>query len=481
MPRFNEHGEITEVYRPWFDQTRTVFQHCADGRCVILLSNGEVVREHAANVVLGSGHGGWVAWEKHPEGAFDFLGRTFPLGVPLAIGPDNAIALKLDHFSTGPFEVIQASGERWRLSDSDIYGVQLLGNKQAIWMGVDRHVRANFPAVLPTRLCWGARYCRGIFLVQDIETGSLVLDGHVLRPSGDYFFFDLFWTGTAWRVTYAPNEADVNPVLVDISPEELAALPLVRSSSSEPPIVVPKPEPKPEKPVYQRISPDYSAHILKCTELFPAEWDRANKEKHGSRTDEFIRLCASYLHTYVDKNVGNNGKRGGDELSQDALAYKNDSAPGGAEVIDVIIGAGHKPTWSDATIPPMPHPQGRPEVPDGVLGKFIQPAIMAEKPGTGTGTGTGETPAQTSPASSVDAAVRAIVLEITTPLKAEIAALKVQLAARQAQPTFPKRIALRNKFSGKLLCRDENQGGLIHANDRDAAGDWEDWGVEVLE
>lgn len=283
---------------------------------------------------------------------------------------------------------------------------------------------------------------------------------------------------------------------------ELWALPPVVPEEPKP---GPKPQPKPEKPVYQRISPDYSAHVAKCAEMFPAAWDRANKEKHGSRTDEFIRLCASYIHDKVDPKVGNNGKRGGDELSADALAYLNASAPGGAEVIDVIVGAGHKPTWSDATIPPMPHPQGRADVPEGVLGKFIAPAPFVDGGDPGdendarkphpyeAGEHDGGTcdicgqprsaaihqvvqPGPVPSGSGLDATVQRMIAAAVAPLSAKIAAL-------EARPTgggggsFPSKIALKTAHGKYLSAQDD---GSVVA-DREHVGAWETFNTEAQE
>lgn len=127
---------------------------------------------------------------------------------------------------------------------------------------------------------------------------------------------------------------------------------------------------------YQRISPDYAHVVRDVAARFPQLWEAARERPDGSRDHGFIKRLAWELHK-IDPNIGLNGKRGSLVLSADALAYKNYSAPGGAEVIDVIVGADHSPTWQDVTIPPsLEHPQG-------VAGRFIQPERPEGEPEQG--------------------------------------------------------------------------------------------------
>jgi hypothetical protein len=123
---------------------------------------------------------------------------------------------------------------------------------------------------------------------------------------------------------------------------------------------------------YQRISPNLEHLVRTIATSYPDLWEAARERADGSRDKAFIKRLAWELNQ-VDSNVGLNGKRGTDDISADALAYKNASAPGGAEVIDVIVGSTHTPSWQDATLPPCPHPKCDPAVPNGVLGKFIMP------------------------------------------------------------------------------------------------------------
>lgn len=109
--------------------------------------------------------------------------------------------------------------------------------------------------------------------------------------------------------------------------------------------------------------PNYASEVQFVRELYPEAWACA----HTSRAcaEDFVKLVASYLHYEVDPQVGLNGKRGGEELSQDVIAYpsangKSRDVNTGAmlAVIDFIGGAGGpNPTvtwgevWDPANIP----------------------------------------------------------------------------------------------------------------------------------
>lgn len=210
---------------------------------------------------------------------------------------------------------------------------------------------------------------------------------------------------------------------------------------------------------YQRQSPDYTHHVAVAAARYPAEWDRADKNKHGGqRTDEFIRLLARDLHA-IDPRVGLNGKRGGDEISLDALSYINPTAPGGGvEVIDVIVGSTHQPAWQDVTFA------------DGsVAGKYIAPdGEVTPGPGPSPGGGFVSVPSW--------AAFEALQSSFEA-LQAEVEVLKTSVAALQNHPAaaFPARIALRTAH-GKYVVAEPDQS--IKAN-RDAAGSWETFDVEA--
>ena len=171
---------------------------------------------------------------------------------------------------------------------------------------------------------------------------------------------------------------------------------------------------------YQRRSPDYTSLVADVARRFPFEWERAREGPDGHREDAFIRRLAWELHK-IDPNVGLNGKRGTDVISSDALSYLNPSGPGGVEVIDVIVGATHSPTWQDVTMPPSAaHPEGVP-------GKFILPVDPAGSAGISTGA-----PGVGSPAAAT-LTITADLSAVLAPLRAEIAALRVIVDTQQQE------------------------------------------------
>jgi hypothetical protein len=218
---------------------------------------------------------------------------------------------------------------------------------------------------------------------------------------------------------------------------------------------------------YQRISPNHSAWVKEIADAHPVEWEAARKREDGHRDDRFIRILAFALHQR-DSNIGLNGKRGGDEISRDALAYKNPTAPGGCEVIDVIVGATHTPAWQDVTIPP-----GSPGAPGGVLGKFIQPIDPSVDGGTIDG---GSTPARLT----IDIApALAPLQQQLAQLTREVAALKQQLAEAQPNRAVPSRFkAAMKSVHGKFVALTPE--GKVEAN-RDTVGGWETITFERLD
>jgi hypothetical protein len=207
---------------------------------------------------------------------------------------------------------------------------------------------------------------------------------------------------------------------------------------------------------YQRISPDRTSWVQEIATKYPAQWEGARKRADGSRDETFVRILAYELNLR-DPNIGLNGKRGSDVISTDALAYKNASAPGGAEVIDVIIGSTHSPAWQDVTLPP-----GSPGLPDGVPGKFIQPVKPA-----GIG-GPAPEPANPSPGIDLGPALAPLREQIAQ-LTREVAALKQQLA--NAAPGMPKSFKASMKtVHGKFVAFTDKEKV---EPDRDSVGPWE--------
>ena len=211
---------------------------------------------------------------------------------------------------------------------------------------------------------------------------------------------------------------------------------------------------------YQRISPDRTSWVQEIATKYPAQWEGARKRADGSRDETFVRILAYELNLR-DPNIGLNGKRGSDVISTDALAYKNATAPGGAEVIDFIIGSTHSPAWQDVTIP-----VGSPAVPAGVLGKFIQPVRPAE-----LGNSISNPASPTSIIIDLAPSLAPLQQQIAE-LTRDLAAIKQQLASAQAPaPSMPRRFKASMKSdSGKFVALTPD--GKVEAN-RDSVGGWE--------
>lgn len=227
---------------------------------------------------------------------------------------------------------------------------------------------------------------------------------------------------------------------------------------------------------YTRISPDYTDRVADVARRFPAEWEAARKDTNGHRNPAFIRRCAFELHKH-DANIGLNGKRGTDEISTDALSYKNATAPGGVEVIDVIVGSTHSPAWQDVTK-------------EGVLGKYIEPTSpdgVVTPPSTPGTPGTPTTPPD--PGSSLADLDDILDERIAARVQAVVSRLEARIAQLEARPVvepvkLPTRVALRSEATGYLLCVDldrSSDGWIIHAANREAAGQYETFALQVVE
>lgn len=189
---------------------------------------------------------------------------------------------------------------------------------------------------------------------------------------------------------------------------------------------------------YQRQSPDYTWLVQAVAREFPAEWEAARKVGDSRTSDAFIRRLAWIGHQQ-DTRIGLNGKRGSDTLSLDALSYRNDTAPGGVEVLDVIT-SDHRAAWQDVTKPPAPDPAADPAVPGGVLGKFIQPTDPGNAAPAGGGGGGG----------GLDAQLAAAVARIA---QLELRCVKLEDA----------NVALRHDLEGVVLLDELNErlGSLV--------------------
>jgi hypothetical protein len=125
---------------------------------------------------------------------------------------------------------------------------------------------------------------------------------------------------------------------------------------------------------------NHLSHVAAAAERWPDEWRTAHT--NSSRTEDFIRLLASFLHHEIDPNVGLNGKRGNpNDISDDALAVFDpngdvvDRTGRRMIIIDCIIGAGGpdpRPGWSSvggpspgAWVQPARIHDAQPVPPDG--------------------------------------------------------------------------------------------------------------------
>lgn len=193
---------------------------------------------------------------------------------------------------------------------------------------------------------------------------------------------------------------------------------------------------------YQRQSPDYTELVRKFAAEYPKEWDLANKEKHGERTDHFVKRFA-YEANKVDIRIGLNGKRGNPfDISRDAVAYKNSTVPadlGSCEVIDIIVGSSHKPAWQDVTLP-------------NVAGAWVQPVNPDNW----------EIPGNSNPNSG------------NGDLQSQIDELKKLL---EKTIKIGDKINLKSQdwdgIKGRYVCSEKDNNGRLIAN-RDDVGSWEE-------
>lgn len=378
----------------WVTDDLLIYQICRGGVCVLETfdaRNGLVteVADAGANEIAAGG-GVWAAW-RAGFGLFTSFGLHLPDAGPATVGPDGVIAYKPQHQSFGPVVMRAPDGSTRTLIDTAPRDLQLLGGDRAIWAFHDSRIGVSgipLPVTLdstgglwrPRAVSvegewWALYFHNSARLVLHPFTSTR---GYVLHQGVNAFGHDLVAEGSVITVGFAWNEGeqpgDERRVVINIRSAARVEL------AGGPVIVIPDPDPKPEVPVYERISPDY-AHLVAAAALkYPDAWEATRERPDGSKDGTFVQLLAADLHA-IDPKVGLNGKRGGDEPSTDALAYLNPSGPGGVEVIDVISG-GHQPQWVDVTIPPPPHPQSRPDQPNGIPGKFIAPSGASPAPVT---------------------------------------------------------------------------------------------------
>ena len=106
--------------------------------------------------------------------------------------------------------------------------------------------------------------------------------------------------------------------------------------------------------------PNYQSDVEQCARDYPLEFQVCHRVGHPQRYD-FIKILAKRLHA-KDKNVALNGKRGGTEISMDALNILCDAAdsegrtPDGQPcvVVDVVSSAGALPPYTNTNREPRP-------------------------------------------------------------------------------------------------------------------------------
>jgi len=133
----------------FFEDKQVVYQMCLPD-CALYMHNVDTGTKKQISPVGGNtvraGGGVWAAWlaPNFPDPAYRGLrissggfGTGMDVHLPQSalhtVGPDGAVAIKEDAQSFGPHYVREKNGDEWELSGGDIYDVQLLGNRQAVW------------------------------------------------------------------------------------------------------------------------------------------------------------------------------------------------------------------------------------------------------------------------------------------------------------------------------------------------------------
>jgi hypothetical protein len=253
------------------DDDTVIYQVCGDvtvnnGGCILgtlNLRNGQraTVSDRGANAVYGGG-GVWVAW-LGGYGTYTSTGQVFPSSAPGAVGPDGSIALKVDYYSYGPWDVLERNGSRWRLTDGDAYGVQLLGNGRAVWYeGGALHTRGlPAPQSLPGVTWWTrTTFVNGSpwIMYQSANAGGKLvvhpytsLEGYVITQGNDTFGPDFVQLGNKLRIAYGaregeqPGEVVVTDVDLSAPRTNLSTLIAPPPATIPPPVIVTPPTPAP--------------------------------------------------------------------------------------------------------------------------------------------------------------------------------------------------------------------------------------------
>lgn len=357
-----------------------------------------VVADRGANAAYGGG-GVWVAW-LGGYGTYTSTGQFFASSTPGAVGPDGAIALKVEYNSYGPWDVLERNGSRWRLTEGDAYGVQLLGNGRAVWYeGGALHTRGlPAPQSLPG-VTWWARtaFVNGSpwIMYQSANAGGKLvvhpyasLEGYVITQGNDTFGPDFVQLGNKLRIAYGAREGEqpgeVVVLDVDLSAPRtnLSAL-IVTAPTVPPPVIVTPPAP----PVQTTQAPDRRSVVVDVMRAHP-EINTCDEDKRGAIVD----LAAQQLNGGAKQPWGrkSRGKPNGDVAvnpNTDGLTFLR--GDGRFEIIDVISGAGAcGATWDNAGVfdqggngwwaPPQGVSVAQPPTPAPPSGDFVTKAQMEQ-------------------------------------------------------------------------------------------------------
>jgi hypothetical protein len=229
MPRLNDYTQATTGYnRSWYDQTRTVYQDCTSGKCHIVLSDGTVVYDDGdVAYIYANGKSQWVAFSP-PKGVFNNIFVIPEAGLTRAldpVGPDGSVTYKVKYQSYGPWKIRHSDGSDGPTFGGDCQDVSNLGDDKVIW--TEQGILYGLGVTVPPVKCYYPRYKDGHLLYQAQQTGELILDGHVIGPSKDYFRSDFIARNNGtFLVVWSSGEGESDVQQKELTAAELAALPM---------------------------------------------------------------------------------------------------------------------------------------------------------------------------------------------------------------------------------------------------------------
>lgn len=126
----------------FFDDKQVVYASCLPD-CQIYLHNVETgtkkIASKAGANTLYAGGSVWAAWlSGHPDPQYVGVRSSTGLHLPgaglQAVGRDGAICIKEDfHAEVCLNYVVEKDGTQWEMAMGNVYDVQLLGNRRAVW------------------------------------------------------------------------------------------------------------------------------------------------------------------------------------------------------------------------------------------------------------------------------------------------------------------------------------------------------------